>query len=251
MSDGKAVVDLAIIIPTLNEEHFIGRLLDSLIKQTVRPKELVVVDAFSKDKTIEEVKKRQKQFAGLRYFRIPKSTISRQRNLGVKKTTSGHLLFLDADMILGQPDTLEKYFADILIRKPDVAAASSVPDSNYWKDILYFKAEDLGFKLSQYIWPVIPARNLCIRREIFEKAGGFDETVIVAEDQDLVHRIIKKGSKLIWLKNVRMHTSVRRIKHEGRRKYVLKMLLFGLKILLWGRRKSKVEYEFGHFNSET
>ena len=54
MSDGKAVVDLAIIIPTLNEEHFIGRLLDSLIKQTVRPKELVVVDAFSKDKTIEE-----------------------------------------------------------------------------------------------------------------------------------------------------------------------------------------------------
>ena len=126
-----------------------------------------------------------------------------------------------------------------------------MPDSNYWKDILYFKAEDLGFKLSQYIWPVIPARNLCIRREIFEKAGGFDETVIVAEDQDLVHRIIKKGGKLIWLKNVRMHTSVRRIKNEGRRKYVLKMFLFGLKILLWGRRKSKVEYEFGHFNSET
>ncbi len=61
MSNSKIIIDLAIIIPTLNEEHFIGRLLDSIISQSVMPKELVIVDAYSKDKTIAEIKKRQKK----------------------------------------------------------------------------------------------------------------------------------------------------------------------------------------------
>src|SRR3989304_7470559 len=100
MPDDKTLIDLAIIIPTLNEEHFIGRLLDSIIKQSVAPKEIVVVDAYSKDKTVEEIKERQKKFPDLHYFKVSKSTISRQRNLGVKHTTCPHLLFLDADMEL-------------------------------------------------------------------------------------------------------------------------------------------------------
>src|SRR6476659_2031064 len=99
-------LDLAIVIPTLNEEHYIGILLDSIASQTVLPKEIVVVDAESKDKTIEEIKRRQspstdaqdiKHLPQLKYFQIPKYTISRQRNLGVKKTSSEFILFLDAD----------------------------------------------------------------------------------------------------------------------------------------------------------
>lgn len=247
MSDDRKIVDLAIIIPTLNEENFIGRLLDSLSMQTVVPKEVVIVDACSEDKTIEEIRKRQKRITNLRYFQIPKHTISRQRNFGVAKTKGRHLLFLDADMELRDKNILEKYLDEVLEKEVDIAAASSLPDSRNWKDAVYFKAEDLLFRITQYFWPVIPARNLYIRREIFEKAGGFDDSLAVAEDQDLVHRIIKGGGKLIWLKNVKMHTSVRRVAYEGRRKYVLKMLLYGLKIFFYGRKKSRVKYKFGNF----
>jgi len=251
MFEPKTVIDVAIIIPTLNEEHFIGRLLDSVIKQSVTPKELVVVDAYSKDKTIAEIKKRQPLLPNLRYFRIPKNTVARQRNFGVKKTTSSHLLFLDADMELRQKDVLEKYFEEVLAKKADVAAAKNLPDSSYWKDRIYFKAEDLLFRTSQYFWPVIPARNLYVRRDVFEKVRGFDEEITVAEDQDLVHRIIKRGGKLVWLKNIKLHTSVRRMEYEGRRKYTLKMLLYGLNIFFHGRKRSKVDYEFGNFKKLT
>lgn len=269
MSNNKAVIDLAIIIPTFNEEHFIGRLLDSLAAQTVAPKELVVVDAYSKDKTIEEIKKRlaslakrswlrgrshvkdgrsgRSKISSLRYFQIPKSTISRQRNFGVEKTSSEQLLFLDADMEFRQRDALEKYFKEVQMKKPDVAVASNLPDLSNWKNSIYFKAEDLAFKITRYFWPVITARNLYMFRKVFNRAGGFDEEVAVGEDQELVQRIIKTGGKLIFLKSVKLHTSVRRVEREGRRKYALKMILFGLNILLFGHKKSKVKYEFGHF----
>lgn len=246
MSENKTI-DLAIIIPTLNEEHFIGRLLDSIAKQSVLPKELVIVDAYSKDQTIAEIKKRQDVLLNLKYFQIPKSTISRQRNLGVKKTTSSHLLFLDADMELRGEDILEKYFNEVMERKPDVAAAKNLPDVSHWKNSVYFKAEDLLFKFSKYFWPIIAARNLYVRRSIFERVNGFDEGIIVGEDQDLVQKIIKKGGKLIFLKTVKLHTSTRRMEQEGRRKYTAKMILYGLNVLLRGHKKSKVKYEFGMF----
>lgn len=244
----KNIIDLAIVIPTLNEEHFIGRLLDSIIKQSVAPKEIVVVDAFSKDKTIAEIKLRQKKFSNLRYFRVPKSTVSRQRNLGAKYTNCLHLLFLDADMELRDRNSLEKYFTEALKRKPDMAAAQNLPDSDAWKDLIYFKAENLLVEFLKYFWPVITARNLYVTREMFNKVGGFDEEIPVGEDQDLVHRIVKKGGKVILLKAVKLYTSTRRVELEGRRKYALRMILFGLSIFLQGHKKSRIEYEFGKFN---
>lgn len=243
-------IDLAIIIPTLNEEHLIGRLLDSILKQTVLPKEIVVVDAYSKDKTIQEIKKRQIDHPSLKYFQIPKDTISVQRNFGAKKTTSPHLLFLDADMELREKDNLEKYFIEIMKRKPDVAAASTLPDVNNWKNTVYFKVEDLALKTSQYLWPVVTARNFYVTRQMFDFVGGFNDEIRVGEDQELVQRIIKSGGKLIFLKTVKLHTSVRRVEDEGRTKYALRMVLFGLNVFLRGYKKSKVKYQFGHFTTQ-
>ncbi len=240
-------LDLSIVVPTLNEEHFIGRLLDSIIRQTVAPKEVVIVDAYSKDKTIQEIKKRQTKLTNLCYFQVPKKTIARQRNFGAGKTTSPHLLFLDADMELRGKALLEKYFEEVIKRKPDVAAARTLPDIENWKNSIYFKAEDLAFKFSKSFWPVVTARNLYVTRQMFNQVKGFDEELMVGEDQELVQRIIKYGGKLIFLKTVKLHTSVRRVEEEGRSRYALRMILFGLNILLRGYKKSKVEYEFGHF----
>lgn len=247
MSDFQTKINIAIIIPTLNEERFIGRLLDSIAMQTVTPAELVVVDVDSKDKTFAEIIKRQKDMPNLRSFRIIKYTVARQRNFGVKKTVSPHLLFLDADMELREKDALERYFNEVLKREPDVAAARNLPDVEHWKNSIYFKAEDLLFRVSKYFWPIVTARNLYVRRQVFDQVGGFDESIAVGEDSELVYRIVKRGGKLIFLKDVKLHTSVRRVNQEGRRKYALKMIRFGFNMIFRGRKKSRVKYEFGNF----
>lgn len=247
MPQDKLTIDIAIIIPTLNEQLFIGKLLDSIISQTVSPAEIVVVDAFSKDRTALEVKKKEKALPQLKFYKIPRYTVARQRNFGVKKTKSESILFLDADMEFRQKADLEEYFNEVRNKKPAVAVAKNLPSSSHWKDKVYFEAEDMLFKLSRYFWPVITARNLYIPRKIFLNVGGFNENIAVGEDQELVHRIVKNNGKLIFLKSVKLNTSARRVTEIGRIRYALKMLLFGINILTRGRDKSKVDYEFGHF----
>lgn len=244
-------LDLAIVIPTLNEERYIGNLLDSILKQTVLPKEIVVVDAYSEDKTADEIKKRLKRLPQLKFYQIPKYTISRQRNFGARKTKGEHILFLDADSQLKDPKTLEKYFEEILEKKPDLAAATNLPISNFWKDILYFASIDLLFKTTKPFWPVADGRNMYIRRKMFKQIGGFDEEIVIGEDHELVQRLVKNGGKFIFLEKPKIYNSARRYNEEGRRNFTLKMFRSFLHVVKNGYRNNPIqsEYEFGKFNS--
>lgn len=239
-------LDLAIIIPTLNEEHYIGKLLDSIISQNIQPQEIVIVDAFSQDQTIEQIKKRQALLPQLKYFQIPKHTISKQRNYGVEKTKSDHLLFLDADMVLKHPDTLEKYYSEILQFKPDIATVDSHPDSQKHLDKGYFIGMYTVFKIMRPLWPIATGQNLYVKRAVFEKVKGFDPEVRTGEDMELLQRIIKNGGKFIVFKKPKLYTSVRRMEKEGRLKFTIKMVKALYFVQRYGFRKNPVEYEFGN-----
>lgn len=244
---GKKTIDLAIVIPTLNEEEYIGGLLDSIVTQTVSPKEIAVVDAFSKDKTEEVVKKYFKKLPQLSFYQIQKHTISRQRNLGVKNTTALRILFLDADTALKDKDTLEKYFAEVEAKDADLAVALNYPLSNHWKDKAYFQAANLGTKVGKHIWPAAVAINLYCKRIVFEKLKGFDETIKVGEDFELVQRFAKAGVVYEVLEQPKVHTSVRRLIKEGRIRFVLKMINSFFNVQIYGYKKNPTakEYEFG------
>ncbi len=242
----KKTVDLAIVIPTLNEQNYIGKLLDSIAEQTVFPKEIVVVDAKSQDKTISEIKKRQKKLP-LKYFQIPKYTISRQRNYGAERTSAQNILFLDADVCLKKKDTLEKYMAEVLERKPDIATATILPLSNHWKNKVLFWGTDVVFRASKPIWPMVLAINIYVKREVLKKSGGFDEEIAFAEDHEFLQRVIKDGAKFMFLNKPKIYTSTRRMEYEGRIRYVLKMARSLYYNLFYGYHRNPTKYEYGHF----
>ena len=244
---GKQVIDLAIVIPTLNEEKYIGGLLDSIVAQTVSPKEIAIVDAFSQDKTEEVVKTYSKKLPQLKFYQIPKDTISKQRNYGVKKTKSPRILFLDADTALVDDDTLEIYIAEAEKKRADLAVACNYPLSKHWKDKAYFEAANLGTKVGKHIWPMAVGINLFCKRSVFEKLGGFDEKVKIGEDIEMVQRFAKKGVRYEVLEDPKIHTSVRRLRKEGRIRFVLMMINSFFAANIYGYRKNPVakEYEFG------
>jgi glycosyltransferase involved in cell wall biosynthesis len=244
--------DLAIVIPTLNEEDYIGKLLDSIAAQTLQPKEIVVIDANSPDNTMEEIKKRQKALPQLQYYQTPKHTISRQRNIGVSKTRSQHLLFLDADMELKETDTIEKYMQEILFSHPDIAAAMNQPNSSDIRDKIYFIYMNTTMRLSRYIWPWITGMNIYVSRNAFEQVQGFDEEVAIGEDMDLLQRMLKKRKKFLFLKNPKPYTSVRRFEKEGRVKFTLMIILSLLFVVFIGYKKNPIakKYEFGQFGKK-
>lgn len=242
-------IDLAIIIPTLNEERYIGRLLDSIYFQTVHPKEICVVDAFSEDGTIEEIKRRHVYLKNLKFYQIEKSTTAKQRNFGVKKTKSKHILFLDADMLLLNPNTLKSYMEEIYQKKPDSAAAFNYPLSDLWKDKLFFYGMNLTFFLVKPFWPMANGMNQYIRRDVFMRVGGYDEKVRLGEDSEIIQKIADAGGKFIYLTGSRMYTSVRRYVMEGRRNYILKMIRSIYYITRYGYRYNPVEYKYGCFKT--
>lgn len=242
----KKVIELSIVIPTLNEEHYIGTLLSSIFNQTVCPEQIFIIDAFSKDQTRQVVKNYQKKLPQLQFYQIPKYSISRQRNFGVTKSKSTHILFLDADMELRNSDTLEKYFSKVKRDSPDIAAAINHPDTQYWKDKIYFKSMEFTWWVLKPFWPIVTTMNLYIKKEPFLKIGGFDEEIKVGEDIELVQRMVRKGYRFAIFRQPKMYTSARRIASEGRVRFITKMLRSWAQVSKHGFRDLHIEYEFGN-----
>ncbi len=243
------IIDLAIVIPTLNEEKYIGTLLDSIFYQTVWPREIVVVDVQSKDKTKQVVEKRVKMLPQLKFIQIPRYSISRQRNLGASQTKARHILFLDADMKLQDRDCLAKYFAEIEDKSPDIAVAYILPLSSSWIDKTMFFNLKYMIKASKPIWPWAPGMNIYVKRSSFNKVKGFDEEIKVAEDVDLVQRMVKEGFSFEFLNNPKVHTSVRRFIKEGRRKYLWKLIKGFVSIQRKGFKQAEIDYQFGDWDN--
>ena len=244
------VIDLSVIIPTLNEQHYIGELLDSLAKQSVQPKEVIVVDAQSTDTTVQEVKKRSKHCHSLSLYSIPKKTIAKQRNLGAAKSSTTHLLFLDADMLLLKKDTLKKLWTHILEDDPDVATCYVMPLSDAMKDKLMYGTVNVLETMMQPIKPMGTTMNLYVKRAVFEAIDGFDEQVRVGEDFEFISRVAKAAYNFqVYMRPV-FYTSIRRLKYEGRVKFAAKLIKSMFHVKRHGHAKNPIPYEFGQFTEK-
>lgn len=229
---------LSIIIPAKNEEKNIGKLLESVKTQKFKC-EIIVCDDNSKDKTARIAKKYGKVVEG--NWKHP----GEARNAGVKKAKGEYLLFLDADVVLPK-DFLKKNFEEFV--KKDLASATTYvkPLSNKIVDrLIHDFGYNLFYFLFQKIRPLACGFCIFIKKDIFKKLKGFDKTITLGEDHDLVRRG-KKYGKFGILHGPRIKVSVRRLDTEGRLKYILKMVYAALHLLFKGPIRGGIEYSFDH-----
>jgi glycosyltransferase involved in cell wall biosynthesis len=88
--------DLSLVIPTLNEEDYLPKLLTDLTRQTFANFEVIVVDAHSNDQTLSVARDFAKQLS-LNLLNSKQRNVSHQRNLGGAQAKSDWILFMDAD----------------------------------------------------------------------------------------------------------------------------------------------------------
>ncbi len=170
---------VSVVITTKNEEKNMENCLQSIKNQIYKNIELVVVDNFSKDKTVEISKK----YTAKVYFKGNER--SAQRNFGVKVASGEYILYLDADMILS-PTTIEEC---VIKCESDGFDALYVPEKIVGEGF-WIKVRD--FERSFYTGTVIDAVRF-IRRGLFLQVGGFDETLVGPEDWDLDRKIRKNA----------------------------------------------------------
>ena len=87
----------SIVIPTLNEESSLPKLLSDLSLQTFKNFEVIIVDGNSEDKTIIKSKYYSKQFISLTIITSKTRNVSTQRNKGGKIAIGKYIVFMDAD----------------------------------------------------------------------------------------------------------------------------------------------------------
>jgi glycosyltransferase involved in cell wall biosynthesis len=230
---------LSIIIPTLNEEKYLPRLLVSLKNQTVHPKEIIIADAFSTDRTCEIAK-----LFGCKV--VSGGLPAAGRNKGAQSASEELILFLDSDMVLPS-DFLDAAVKEIKRRKLDVAACFGYPLTSTKLDDIVVDGMIFYLKLTEKFLPHGGAPCIFIKKSLHKKIKGFDESLVLAEDHDYVRRAAKVG-KFSYLKNAKLLVSTRRYSKEGKWKLYAKYTISEIhQVLIGPIRKPIYKYEFGNF----
>lgn len=232
---------LSIVIPTLNEEKYLPVLLQSIVNQNFTDYEIIISDAFSKDKT-EEI---AKSFGAI-VVKDNKKAPARQRNNGAIAAKGEVILFLDADTKLPE-DFLSKTYNNFIDRNLSVAGFYLIFDSPLFIYRIFEKAYHLLCFFGQYFFPASVGVGIIVRKRHHEEAKGFDESIYIGEDYDYVKRISKKG-KYRMINNTKLFFSVRRLEKEGVITVLWKWFKGGFYFIIKGPiRKKIVKYDFGDY----
>ncbi|PKD43173.1 TIGR04283 family arsenosugar biosynthesis glycosyltransferase [Rhodohalobacter barkolensis] len=192
---------ISIIIPVLNEEGQIKELINNVQKlQYDDGNEIIVVDGGSSDRTAELAKR-----AGAKVVVADKGR-AKQMNAGARAARGDVLYFLHADTT--PPKLFDREILKAIQKGYGFGCFRLVFDWDH--PILRFYSYFTRFRLTEIRFG---DQSLFVQKKLFEKAGGFDEDLIVMEDQKIVRDLKRIGSFYLSERNV--ITSARKYRNVG------------------------------------
>jgi glycosyltransferase involved in cell wall biosynthesis len=181
------MVKVSIVIPCYNHGSYLSDAIESVLEQTYKAHEVIVVNDGSKDNT-EYV---CTQYEQVKYIKIKNSGVSIARNTGIKASTGTHIICLDAD------DKLKRDYIQRCIDHIDKADIIST-------DFEFFgNTEGIVNRINGYVnYNQLKFSNYVhcaamFSRKMFNKIGGFDEIMLKGyEDWEYWRRCAKEGYKI-------------------------------------------------------
>lgn len=189
---------ISVVMPAYNTEAFIAEAIESILKQTYRDFEFIIVDDGSTDRTGEIVRQYAAQDARIQVIEGPHAGASAAMNQGIAAAQREWVAVMHSDDV-AMPQRLEK----------QLAAAQASPEVVVWGTHAYRVAGD-GRRLNHFsLGPVDSDEFHALRsqaeivqvihptafmhRETLNAVGGYDVTVRVGEDVELFDRMALHG----------------------------------------------------------
>jgi len=185
---------VSVVIPTYNRAHLVGRAIQSVLNQTYQDFEIIVVDDCSSDNTEVIIKKIQEQDKRIRYIKLRKHRGGAvARNVGIKAAKNKYIAFQDSDDVWLSAK-LEKQ-VDVF---KNVSYNVGVVYTGFWRvennEKIYIpshwvtkKEGDIHTEILYGNYIATPAA--VVKKECFDKAGIFDESLPRLQDWELWIRI--------------------------------------------------------------
>ena len=183
---------VSVVIPTYNYGRFIGETVESVLTQTYRPVETIIVDDGSTDDTRERVA----GYGGrVRYIYQQNSGLSAARNTGIHAAKGEFIALLDSDD-LWLPDKLERQI-DVCIQYPDSALVATerfaIDETGQRLDYVAESCARAGFReltaRDLLEFPAFSPSSVVLRKDALLAVGGFDEALTAVEDMEMWVRI--------------------------------------------------------------
>lgn len=167
----------SLITTVLNEENNIGAFLDSVISQSLRPNEFIIVDGGSKDKTCSIIRKYSKKYKWIKLFIVKKATRGKGRNYAIKKSRNQLIAVTDAGCILDK-NWLRNITKPFSKKSVKVVSGSTKPiatnNFEYCQALVVHRDAN---KISRF-----SSRSLAFRKNVWEDVGGYPEFDYTGED---------------------------------------------------------------------
>jgi glycosyltransferase involved in cell wall biosynthesis len=208
---------ISIVIPAYNAESFLRSTLESVIHQTFADWKLCVVNDGSTDSTAEVIREFERQDSRVFSLSQANSGVSTARNNGARAMKSGtpYIIFLDHDDIW-EPTMLEVLVAEIqlypecvcaygLSKFIDIEGKDTMPGycetscrlrpTFDGKDVKSLPLDQPSTFETFIVSCVTPTPSaVLMRREVFDRVGGFDPTDAHCQDWDIYIRMSRHGS---------------------------------------------------------
>jgi len=186
----------SVIIPLYNKENHIQATLQSVLAQTFTDFEVIIVDDVSTDNSLNLVGQVKDERIQIINHPVNKG-LSASRNTGITYAKADMIAFLDADD-LWKPRFLER-ISFLIDAYPDASIFATQYEEFHQRNITVpIKIDRLPVTENKtYLLDFFPVNmgklivsfsSICIRREVFEKSGMFNEEVTFAEDVDFYIR---------------------------------------------------------------
>jgi glycosyltransferase involved in cell wall biosynthesis len=183
------MIKIIVAIPAYNAEHYLREAVDSVLAQTCKPWEIIVVNDGSTDRTEEIALSYGDK---IRYIRQENQGLAGARNTAIREATGDWIAFFDSDDVM-MPDKLCLQTAAIEAN-PDLILVYSgfsflYPDGRT-EEVAAFPARDLWPAL-RYRTPILPSTSV-VRRAALLEVGNFRS--VLTEDWDLWIRLMRRYS---------------------------------------------------------
>ncbi|WP_196603700.1 glycosyltransferase [Pectinatus haikarae] len=198
---------ISIIIPTLNASKYIGELLNSLIRQTVLPSEIIIIDSSSEDDT----EKICRNFALVKFISIERQAFDhgRTRAMAAEMAIGEYLLFITQDAIPANENYIESILQPFLeddnvsmvtgrqCPRDDSRCSERLTRTYNYPGKSYLRTKK---DISTYGIKTFFSSNVCAayKKICYEAIGGFDYPLPSGEDIIIAAKFIYAGYSVVY-----------------------------------------------------
>lgn len=195
---------ISVIMPVYNtKKEWLEEAINSVTAQTYKKWELICINDCSTEPHIKEaLDDYNKNDSRIRPIHLEKNVgVSRASNLGIKSATGDFICFMDHDDFI-EPQAVQRFAEAVISDSSDFVYSdeTTTPDDNInFIDNVVFRPQ---FSYDYYVTHPYIVHMIGAKKSVLDKIGGFDESLQISQDVDLILRILENSKNITHIPEI-------------------------------------------------